>query len=343
MKSLMDEYINFTRKKIKKYMRMIFQSQYNEEIVEEYLKTYINSRYYNINKEGKKNRPFYLKISDQLTQKEKSLKTRFKTEEEILLLQHVKKAFYFMLFFDNVRKVENFKTINSIKEVISQIAEIRKNEFKIKTQNNFEISLYEEVASDMLEKEIFLDNFVSDELFLKLTRDRKVDNMYYVKLDYDIKLPAQYSDMAINKVYNEGSISEDKLEVEYILLSVIALKDILNGNFKDCYIAEFKASLFKKKNKLKSIINVLNNQALQDKIYLNVEYEHFIKNREQILELTHKGFNFVITLDDTVKSVEEVEKLKMFKKVIVPTNIKLYKEIMKNKSVLHNIMEKVEE
>ena len=82
---------------------------------------------------------------------------------------------------------------------------------------------------------------------------------------------------------------------------------------------------------------------MQDKIYLNVEYEHFIKNREQILELTHKDFNFVITLDDTVKSVEEVEKLKMFKKVIVPTNIKLYKEIMKNKSVLHNIMEKVEE
>ena len=138
----------------------------------------------------------------------------------------------------------NFKTINSIKEVINQIAEVRKNEFKIKTQNNFEVSLYEEVASDMLEKEIFLDNFESDELFLKLTRDKKVDNMYYTKLDYNIKLPAQYSEMAINKVYNEGSISEDKLEVEYILLSVIAIKDILNGNFKDCYIAEFKSSLF---------------------------------------------------------------------------------------------------
>ena len=48
MKNLMDMYLNFTEKRIKKYMRMTYSQYYNEEIVSEYLKTYVNARYYNI-------------------------------------------------------------------------------------------------------------------------------------------------------------------------------------------------------------------------------------------------------------------------------------------------------
>ena len=33
---------------MKKYMRIIYSQYYNEEIVGEYLKTYVNARYYNI-------------------------------------------------------------------------------------------------------------------------------------------------------------------------------------------------------------------------------------------------------------------------------------------------------
>ena len=48
MKNLMDMYLNFTEKRIKKYMRLIYSQYYNEGIVSEYLKTYVNARYYNI-------------------------------------------------------------------------------------------------------------------------------------------------------------------------------------------------------------------------------------------------------------------------------------------------------
>ena len=41
MKNIMHTYLNFTEKKIKKYMRMIFSQYYDEEVVAEYLKTYI--------------------------------------------------------------------------------------------------------------------------------------------------------------------------------------------------------------------------------------------------------------------------------------------------------------
>ena len=66
MKNLMDMYLNFTEKRIKKYMRIIYSQYYNEEIVSEYLKTYINARYYNIRNTEKPARAFYLRIQDEL-------------------------------------------------------------------------------------------------------------------------------------------------------------------------------------------------------------------------------------------------------------------------------------
>ena len=139
-------------------------------------------------------------------------------------------------------------------------------------------------------------------------------------------------------VYNEGIVAEDKLQVEYILLSVVVISDIINGNFDDKYIAEFASTLFKKKQKLDSILSILGNQELQDKIHLNIMYSDYIKNQKSILAYTKKGYNFTITLDNTVKSIEDVEKLKMFKMVIVPQKLSLYKEIKSNKEILNNVI-----
>ena len=69
MKNIMDTYLNFTEKKIKKYMKKIFASFYDEEIVSEYLRTYINARYYNICNKEKPARAFYLRIIDELEYK----------------------------------------------------------------------------------------------------------------------------------------------------------------------------------------------------------------------------------------------------------------------------------
>ena len=197
--------------------------------------------------------------------------------------------------------------------------------------------MYEEVKKDMLDKEIFLDKFDTDEFVLNFENSKKED-IYFTTLEQKVKMPMQYSDTAIEKVYHEGIIAEDKLQVEYILLSVIAIKDIVNGNFDDKYIAEFTTTLFKKKQKLDSILSILGNQALQDKISLNIMYSDYIKNQKKILEYTKKGYHFTITLDNQVKSIENVEELKMFQMVIVPQTLALYREIKQNKEIFHNII-----
>ena len=337
MKNLMDQYIDFTSKKIKKYIKEILRMRYSEDLVQEFLKTYINSRYYNINDES--SRAFYLKITDALTRKQELLKFKY-GEKEVTLIEGIKQIFVYMLFFDNVRKVENFKNIKSIREIIVQLLSYCETQFGIKIPDDLEENLYNEITDDMLEKDIFLDNFETDDFYLEFEKDKNIDTIYYTKLGYNIKIPMQYSDAAIDKIYNTSLVAEDKLEIEYILLSVVAIRDILNGNFKDTYVAEFSNTLFKKKQKLEGFLSILDNQGLQDKIYLNIQYEDFIKNKELIKEYTNKGYNFTITLDDFVENIEDVMKLKIFKIVLVPKNIKLYQDIIKNKSLLSNVVEK---
>ena len=58
---------------------MILRNKYNEDITQEFLKTYVNSRYYNINEES--SRAFYLKITDSLTKKQDILNVKYEDDE----------------------------------------------------------------------------------------------------------------------------------------------------------------------------------------------------------------------------------------------------------------------
>lgn len=338
MKNLMDVYIDFTKKKIKKYMKMIFGKMYNEVVVEEYLKTYVNARYYNAMQVDKPAKAFYLRISNELKYKEKILNKKLEDDlEDKSIIKYTRQIFDYVLFFDNVRKVQNVKDTNTVKEIVNDISVMRERWFKVKNLSDFAEKLYTQINNDMLEKDIFLDKFENDDFILNIKNHEQIENLYYVKIENKIKMPIQYSQYAVNKVFTSGTIAEDKLKIEYILLSVMSIRDILNGNFEDIYIAEFNPSLLKKTTKLVGVLGIIGNQALQEKINLNIMYQDYMKHRNEILNFVNEGYNFVITLDGTVKSVMDVEKLKMFKKVIVPQNLALYKNIKKAK--ISNVIE----
>lgn len=346
MNNIMDTYLSFTEKKIKKYMKMIFVGYYNEEIVSEYLKTYVNARYYNIRNTEKPARAFYLRILDELEYKEDLLMRRCEEKSETLdekqielnIINKTKEVFAYILFFDNVRNIENFKTIDSLREIIDRMTKIATETFDIKYPKDMKEKLYKEIKDDMIEKEIFLDKFETDEFALRFENSDIKEELYYVTLEHNVKMPAQYSEAAIERVFTEGIVAEDKLQVEYTLLSVIAIRDIVSGNFKDKYIAEFTSSLFKKKQKLDSILSIIGNQALQEKISLNITYSDYIKNQKSVFAYIKKGYEFTITLDNSIKSIEDVEKLKMFKIVIATDRLVLYKELKANKTNLNNVI-----
>ena len=346
MKNLMDVYLSFTERKIKKYMKLIFNQYYDENIVNEYLRTYINARYYNIINKEKPARAFYLRILDELDYKEDTLMEKCEKEAESLsekqqrlkVISTVKEVFGYILFFDNVRNIENFKTIGSIKEIVAKALAVASEAYGFKVPKDAEDKIYKEIKSDLLSKDLFLDKFDTDEFMLNFENSELRDDLFFVKLLYNVKMPMQYSSQAVAQVFSEGIIAEDKLQVEYLLLSIIVIRDIVNGSFKDTYIVEFAPTLFKKKQKLDSLLSIIDNQALQSEISLNIMYSDYIKNKKSVFEYTKKGFNFTITLDNSIQSIEDVEELKMFKIVIAQKNLVLYRYLKKNNTLFTNVV-----
>ena len=346
MKNLMDVYLSFTERKIKKYMKLIFNQYYDEKKVNEYLRTYINARYYNIINIEKPARAFYLRILDELDYKEDTLMEKCEKEAESLsekqqrlkVISTVKEVFGYILFFDNVRNIENFKTIGSIKEIVAKALAVASEAYGFKVPKDAEDKIYKEIKSDLLSKDLFLDKFDTDEFMLNFENSELRDDLFFVELLYNVKMPMQYSSQAVAQVFSEGIIAEDKLQVEYLLLSIIVIRDIVNGSFKDTYIVEFAPTLFKKKQKLDSLLSIIDNQALQSEISLNIMYSDYIKNKKSVFEYTKKGFNFTITLDNSIQSIEDVEELKMFKIVIAQKNLVLYRDLKKNKTLFTNVV-----
>ena len=67
-------------------------------------------------------------------------------------------------------------------------------------------------------------------------------------------------------------------------------------------------------------------------------YSDYIKNKKSVFEYTKKGFNFTITLDNSIQNIEDVEELKMFKIVIAQKNLVLYRDLKNNKTLFTNVV-----
>ena len=77
-----------------------------------------------------------MKITDELNRKQELLKNKV-DKEKLDIVEPVKQIFTYMLFFDNVRKVENFKTFDSIREVIKKLLEYCEQALGINANNYF--------------------------------------------------------------------------------------------------------------------------------------------------------------------------------------------------------------
>ena len=154
----MDTYLKFTEKKIKKYMKIVFSVNYDEEIIEEFLRTYINARYYNVQNSEKPARAFYMRILDELEYKEDMLMKKCDDEAESLnekqsrlnLIHSIKEAFGYVLFFDNVRNIENFKTIGSIKEIVAKALAVASEAYGFKVPKDAEDKIYKEIKENYI-------------------------------------------------------------------------------------------------------------------------------------------------------------------------------------------------
>ena len=334
------EYVEIAKKNIYKYLRLIFKKDYNQEIAEEYVESYINARYYNMSYK-ETNRVFYLRIKENLLKVMQKLLTKnekekertkdyvkYRTNEKIITDMFT--AFDYIFFFDKVREIDNMKKIKNIEQVIDKLYQKRENEYLIKERVSTKEEFVDLIKSDMEESEAFLNKYFLDRTFeLSIKREPNHNDIYKIELISNVTIPMIYSQTAIDMAFNSELISEDRLLPEYTLLSLIVLRDIVDANFKDQYIVEFTETLLRKKQKLKKVLEIIDDPAIQDKINLKVNYEDLQKDKKYIFELMKEGYKFAVELDNSLKDAGEIEKLAMFSYIVVPKKVKLYKELMR--------------
>lgn len=329
--NIMNEYIKLTKEQINEYMRLVFGINFNQKYCDIFTERYINIRYFNYY-ENEYYESVRKKILEHLKQVGEEIIINNINDRE--LIETMRVFFYYVLYFDNVVYYKDLR--NKIK----QIEKVRKRVLKIEF-DNFEENLYKKMEEYMKQKENLIKRFSSDEFFIKLTNYPDKLKVYRVNLKFNnIKFPLEYSDFAINKAFQTGLVNEDKLVVEYYLVVLQILRDILKLNFKKKYVLEFADTLLKKPKKIKGILNIINNPAIQDKISLKVKYEQFLKNKEIVYELMREGYKITIILDNSFEpNFKNMESLHMFEFVLINKNLKNYQEIIENKESLNNIIE----
>lgn len=330
--NIFEEYIKLTKEQIKEYMKMVLERNYKAAYCELFLERYINIRYYNYYENE-----FYESTRRKILEHFKMVSDEIAINniEDREIIEIMRVFFYYVLYFDNVVYYKDLRT------KISQIAKSKKRVFKKEIARDFEENLYQIIVKYMNQKEDLLKKYESDKFYLKLTNYPDKLRVYRVNLKFNnIKFPLEYSDFAINKAFQTGLIGEDRLVVEYNLIALQILKDILKLNFKKKYILEFAESLLSKPKKIKSVLSIINNSAIQDKISLKIKYEEFVKNKEIVYEIMRDGFRITIILDNSFEAnFRNVESLKMFDFVIINSNLKHYEDIMSYKENICNLIE----
>ena len=242
--------------------------------------------------------------------------------------------FYYVLYFDNVVYYKD------LRNKVEQIAKIKKRIYGDVQEEFIEI-LYQKMQQYIEQKKELVERFSTENFYIRITNYPDRSNVYRINLKYkNIKFPLEYSEFAINKAFQVGLMAEDKLVVEYYLVVIQILKDILKLNFKRKYILEFADTLLKKPKKIKGFLNIINSSAVQEKVSLKIRYEQFVQNKETIYELMRNGYKITIILDNSFDvTFKNIETLEMFEFVIVNRDLKKYNEIKQNIQELNNIIE----
>ena len=128
-------------------------------------------------------------------------------------------------------------------------------------------------------------------------------DFYVVELNHNISFSKVYSDYIVDKVYSEGMIAEDKIEVLITLLHNQIAKDMMNSEFNKKYIFFIPSNLYTKEKKLEGLLNDMNNEYVKNHVYIANNIEQVSNYKEIIQKLYKKGYKFVtdINKEDSIK------------------------------------------
>lgn len=292
--NISNDYVNFVKKSITNYTKIIMEKNFNKEIFDTLLNTYINTRYYNYYDSKYKNYSlninYYLK--DEVL---KLMQTDNQKYNELAKKTYL--IFKYIIYFDNVLEYD------SLDKIVDDIIEFRIKNFELYSES-FAKEFTTFVKEDNKRKKTYLESLKNDKLILTNTKTNK-SNVFFANLLPTMTFPKIYSNYSINKVYNEGIINEDKLFITYHLVNKELLLNAIKGIYDIKYIVDFPLSILEKKDKTTRLLNTINSEVTRDNVIMNITYSNYLNNKESIESMIKDGYKFSVILDDKYDCQEE--------------------------------------
>ncbi len=318
--NIASEYIMFSQNAIKKYLTLILGHHFDQDIYDDLINAYINTRYYNLYPKKferlEENIVYYLKVSIQ------DIKDDIKFKDKA---KYMFQMFKYILYFDGVVECD------SVRKLISEIKKYRIIELKL-PGSDFEVKLYNLLQNDLISKQQFLDSFDDKNFTVNYVKIK--EHIFDCILEHNLKFSKIYSDYAIKKVFNSKAINEQKSFVSYPLVCVKALKDVIKGNYTKKYLIDYVFTIANKERKNKKLLNYIDNDIIKEKIVLKIDYDSYLADKEKVYELTKRGFKVSLKIKKDFKFDEDsIKLLKLFSYLIVDDD-KFYEQIKDKYDVL---------
>ena len=200
--NIINEYISFIRSKLLDFFKLILRNKYQKNLCATFIDKYIEVRYYN-ETNYLSTKDFINRVNKELIDLAEKLATDDNTED----IKNIVALFGYIVYFDDVCPVtEEMELINTL--VSDEIIKIDNKEglkMFIK-QWYLEVKNTKEKFNKAINTREF--NIVEERLYRKI---------YYLILEHNVRISNLYSEFAIDKAYNTGTVNEDKLFVTYIL------------------------------------------------------------------------------------------------------------------------------
>ena len=331
--NIMQEYTDYTKKFIEQLMQTYFGEKHNKEIVKAFIEIYIEARYNNYGG-NEEQRVFYRRIYSALKSTAEKLIEDQENEEEKQLVKNILEAFQYIFYIDFVRNIKI-----ELREFVNQMYEKRITKFAMKRDGGLRDNLYRMIKNYREEKEKYLKSYETEDFELTTTKYPLIKDIYKVDLEYKFKFPYIYSKEAIEDVFNENIVNEDKVMIQYMLLAILIIRMIQEGKFNTQYVVELPNTLLDKNKKLEQILKIIDSPVMQDTIKIKLKYRDFIIHRDTIYELMKRGFKFAIIIDDSfIISKENIKKLEIFDYIIIDKKQEYYREFEKYEEQLEKII-----
>ena len=252
------------------------EGYYNKDIFYRFLDKYIDIRYYNIGNCSKNNR------IDKITSELDIVYNDIDGDKDV--------AKFMLELFKIIYCLDDVVDIKDKNKLINELVYIREKKLGLNDEK-FSEEFNKLIRENRRRKDKFLESFDCEDF--KLIR-RKILNsdIYDIRIGYKFLFPKLYSDYAINKVYNTSIVAEDKLFIEYYLVGISILRDIIKGNFVKHYLLEYNVGLLKKKEKNSRLLNIIDNDITKDLISFKIKYSDFVENKDMICDYIKKGYKY---------------------------------------------------